>query len=432
MARLPDVSVARGLADFVGADHVLTDPDRCVAYGTDWTRRWSVTPQAVVRPGSTDEVSGVLGWCAARGVGVVPQGGNTGLVGGSVPNRPEQIVLSTLRLTGLEAVDHVSRQVTVGAGATIAAVQAHAGSAGLAYGVDLASRDSATVGGTLATNAGGIRVVAHGDSRAQLVGLQAVLPDGSVVDHLAGLPKDSAGYDLSGLLVGSEGTLGVVTAARLRLVSPLPSGRITSLLGVASVRQAQVAVDQPGVLAAELVVGAAMELVCEVTGLPFPLSGRWPYYVLVETVQPPDLPDGSDAVVDRRLWAYRERLTEAVATLGVVHKLDVAVPGHRLVDLVEGLPAAWAPFQGFVFGHLAEANLHVEIVGAAPDDDAVDERVLRLVAGLGGTISAEHGVGRAKAKWLGLSRSDAEMAAMRGIKTALDPHRIMNPGVLLG
>ena len=225
MARLPDVSLARGLADFVGADHVLTDPDRCVGYGTDWTRRWSVTPQAVVRPGSTDEVSGVLGWCAARGVGVVPQGGNTGLVGGSVPNRREQIVLSTLRLTGLEAVDHVSRQVTVGAGATIAAVQAHAGSAGLAYGVDLASRDSATVGGTLATNAGGIRVVAHGDSRAQLVGLQAVLPDGSVVDHLAGLPKDSAGYDLSGLLVGSEGTLGVVTAARLRLVPPCrPAG----------------------------------------------------------------------------------------------------------------------------------------------------------------------------------------------------------------
>ncbi|HUW16571.1 MAG TPA: FAD-binding oxidoreductase, partial [Actinomycetes bacterium] len=215
------MSLVASLAAVVGADHVLTDPDRCVAFGTDWTRRWSVTPQAVVRPGNTDEVSDVVGWCAAQGVGVVPQGGNTGLVGGSVPNRREQIVLSTQRLTSLDVVDEVSRQVTVGAGVTIAAVQAHAAKAGLAYGVDLASRDSATVGGTLATNAGGVRVVVHGDSRAQLLGLQAVLPDGSVMGHLAGLPKDSAGYDLSGLLVGSEGTLGVITAARLRLVPPL-------------------------------------------------------------------------------------------------------------------------------------------------------------------------------------------------------------------
>jgi FAD/FMN-containing dehydrogenase len=275
-------------------------------------------------------------------------------------------------------------------------------------------------------------VVVHGDSRAQLLGLQAVLPDGSVMDHLAGLPKDSAGYDLSGLLVGSEGTLGVITAARLRLVPPLPVDRTTALLGVASVPDAQALLDQPGVLAAELVAGTSMELVCEVVGLPFPLARRWPFYVLVETAAAPVMASDVDAVVDRRVWAYRERLTEAVATLGVVHKLDVAVPRHRLSELVDRLPDVWAPFDGFVFGHLAEANLHVEIVGAAPDDEDVDARVLGLVAQLGGTISAEHGVGRAKAKWLGLSRSDAELAAMRGIKSALDPLRVMNPGVLLG
>jgi FAD/FMN-containing dehydrogenase len=341
-------------------------------------------------------------------------------------------VLSTAALDAIGHVDLRTRQVTAGAGVTIGALQEHAAAAGLAYGVDLASRDSATVGGTVATNAGGVRVVRHGATREQVLGVEVVLADGTVVEHLAGLPKDSAGYDLSGLMVGSEGTLGVVTAARLRLVAPLPAGRTTVLVGVGSTAAAIGLLGQPDLLAAELVVGPALDLVCAVTGLPFPLAERWPVYVLLETTGPPQLPDGCDAAVDRRVWAYRERQTEAVATLGVVHKLDVGVPVDRLADLVDALPSAWAPYDGYVFGHLAEGNLHVEVVGAAPDDEEVDDRVLRLVASLGGTISAEHGVGVAKTRWLGLSRSDAEVAAMRGIKRALDPDFRMNPGVLLG
>jgi FAD/FMN-containing dehydrogenase len=425
------VSLERSLRQVVGDAHVLTAPDVTAGYGTDWTRRWSVTPRAVVRPGSTDEVAGVVRACADHGVGLVPQGGNTGLVGGSVPSREGLVVVSTTRLDRLGPVARQSRQVTAGAGVRVADLQRHAAAAGLAYGVDLASRDAATVGGTVATNAGGIRVVRHGDTRAQVLGVEAVLADGTVVSDLAGLPKDSAGYDLSGLLVGSEGTLGMVTAARLRLVEPLPVGRTTVLAGLRSVVDALGLLDQPGLLAAEVVVGPAMDLVCSALGLPFPLGARWPVYVLLETVGTPRLAADTDAAVDPRVWQYRERQTEAVATIGIVHKLDVAVPIDRLDELLAALPDAWAPYDGYVFGHLAEGNLHVEVAGAPPDDVEVDGRILRLVASMGGTVSAEHGVGTAKTEWLGLCRSPAQLAAMRRIKDALDPDHRMNPGVLL-
>lgn len=418
------------LVEVVGPTQVVTDPERLVGYGTDWTGRWSVAPRAVARPASTAEVSAVLGVCARHGVGVVPQGGNTGLVGGSVPSREGLLVLTTSRLVGLGPVDPVSRQVTAGAGVTVAALRAHVAAAGLDYGVDLASRDSATVGGTLATNAGGVRVVRHGDTRAQVRGIEAVLADGTVVEHLAGLPKDSAGYDLGSLLVGSEGTLAVITAARLRLVPPLPADRVTCLVGVGSVDEALALLDQEGLLAAELMTGAALDLVCRALTLPFPMPSRGPLFLLLETEHAPRLRDGLDVVVDRRLWTYRERLTEAVATLGTVHKLDVAVPVARLGELLDRLPAAVAPYDSYVFGHVAEGNMHVEVVGAPPDDDGPDERVLRLVAELGGTISAEHGVGSAKARWLALSRSAADIAWMRRVKGALDPDGRLNPGVL--
>ena len=423
--------LAAALAGVVGPQHVITDADRWESYAQDWTRRFSGQPAAVVRPSNTAEVAEVVSVCRRLRAPVVPQGGNTGLVGASTPRGQGMVVLSTRRLSELGPVDVDSRQVTVGAGATVAALQAHARAAQLDYGVDLASRDSATVGGTIATNAGGIRVVRHGDTRAQVVGVEAVLGDGRVISHLHGLPKDSAGYDLSGLLVGSEGTLGVVTRARVRLVDPLPRGRSTVLVGVRDVPAAvRMLRSQPQLLAAEFVVGDAMALVCDVTGLPFPLRSPWPLYVLLETAAELALDGDDDAVVDPRVWAYRERQTEAIATLGVVHKLDVAVPLGRLQDFLTALPETAAPFGVFAFGHLAEGNVHVEIVGAAPDDERPDEAVLRLAASLGGTISAEHGVGTAKARWLSLSRSAAEIDAMRAVKRALDPDGLLNPGVL--
>lgn len=418
------------LEGVVGARQVLVDPDVIASYGRDWTGRWQCSPRVVVRPGNTREVSETLALCADSRTPVVTQGGNTGLVGGSVPTRDGSLVLSTERLIRLDPVDTVTGQVTVGAGVRVAHLQKHAAAVGFAYGVDLASRDSATIGGTIATNAGGVRVVRHGDTRAQVLGVEAVFADGSVMSDLRGLAKDSAGFDIGGLLVGSEGSLAVITAARLRLQPPLPDDRHTALVGVETMDAALSLLRQGEVLAAELIVGAALSLVCRATGLPDPLERQWPFVVLLETAGAPDLPEGADAVVDRRAWAYRERLTEAVSTLGVVHKLDVSLPLTALSNFLSGLSALTDPYDVYVFGHLAEGNLHIEVVGADADDDAVDARVLRAVADLGGSISAEHGVGRAKSAFLPWTRDAAQRAAMGRVKHALDPHGLLNPGVL--
>jgi FAD/FMN-containing dehydrogenase len=425
------VSLERALVDAVGADHVLTDPDLRAPHETDWTRRFSGRARAVVRPGDTGQLAAAVRACAEHGVPVVPQGGNTGLVGGSVPRGDgEQVVLSTRRLATLGPVDRVTREVVAGAGVTIAAVQACARAAGLDYGVDLASRDGATVGGTVATNAGGIRVVRYGPTRAQLRGLEMVQADGSVVRRLDPPPQDNAGYDLPGLVAGSEGTLAVVTAARLRLVARPGPGCVV-LIGCPDVATALALLPADGLRAAELMLAEGVELVRRVAGLPAPLSRDWPVYLLLETDEPPDLPADVDAAVDARLWGYRERHTEAIATLGVPHKLDVSLPLDRLGSFMAALPEAVAPHRMYLFGHLAMGNLHVNVLGADPDDDAVDERVLRLVAAHGGSIAAEHGIGVAKVAWLPLTRSPAEIAAMARIKAAFDPNGLLNPGVLL-
>ena len=437
---VPDELVG-ALRQCLGPEHVLSDPDVCASYGRDWTGRFDVAPLLVVRPGSTDEVADVLRRCSAAGVAVVPQGGRTGLVGGSVPVRAGSVVLSTTRLGELGPVD-AAGQVTVGAGVTIAALAHHVARAGWAYGVDLAARDSATVGGTLATNAGGVRVVLHGDTRAQVLGVTSVLADGSVVSRLAGWPKDSSGYDLSRLFVGSEGTLGVITQARLRLVEPLPDDRATLLVGLPSLRAAVDLASQlrrrPGqLLAAEFVTEAVLRLVCDTGDLPFPLTGRHAIYTLIEvadletTVDVLSVVPTSAVAVDRRLWRYREQAPEALNTLGVVHHLDVGVPLDQLDRLLQRLPDVVAPpARIFTFGHLLEGNVHVEVADTSADD-ATDAAVLQLVADLGGTVSSEHGVGSAKTRWLGLSRTQAEIDTMRRIKLALDPAGTMNPGVVL-
>ena len=421
------------LRTIVGDAHVLTDPDVIRPYAHDWTNRWTGHPLAVVRPSTTEQISAVMRACATTNTPVVAQGGNTGLVAGSVPP-PRAVLLSTTRLASIDSIDRDARQVTAQAGVTIATLQEHARAAGLDYGVDLGSRDSATIGGTVATNAGGIRVVCRGDTRSQVLGVEAVLADGSVTSHLAGLPKDSAGYDLGGLLVGSEGTLAILTKVRVRLCEPLPESRTTLLVGVASIGKALELLEnnrERGLLAAEFMSRSCIELVGEFAQLPDPLAAPWSFYLLLETADSPELPTDADAVLDRRLWAYRERQTDSVSSLGHVHKLDVGVPLHRLAECVAALPGVVTPHQVFVFGHLAEGNLHVEIVGPPYDDDAAEVRVLEYVASLGGTISAEHGVGRAKARHLHLSRDAASLAAMRAIKNALDPQGLLNPGAVL-
>ena len=443
------------LRSAVGAEHVLVDADLTRSYENDWTGRFSGRAGCVVRPSSTAEVSEVLRICNAAGVPVVVQGGNTGLVGGGIPAGGE-VLLSLTRLDALGSVDVAAAQVSAGAGVTLAALQAAARAAGLDFGVDLAARDSATVGGLVATNAGGIRVLRYGSMRAQLLGAEAVLADGSVVSRMAGLAKDGTGYDLVSLLCGSEGTLGVVTAVRLRLV-PRVTARCVALLALSSTESAVELLPGlrdrlPSLSGAELVFADGIALVRKHSGLPAPFESDHPAYLLLECADRVDPTDAlveavssaeglldarvaSDAAGQRALWAYREQHTEAINAEGVPVKLDVSVPLRSLPSLVSALPStvrAVAPDARLVvFGHVHEGNLHVNVLDAGPLDEEVTDAVLRLVASLSGSISSEHGVGRAKVDWLQLSRSETEIAAMRAIKDALDPRGTLNPGVLL-
>jgi FAD/FMN-containing dehydrogenase len=435
------------LAAVIGAGQVLTDPELIAGYTTDWSRRYQGTARCVARPGSTEEVAEVVRICARHRVPIVPQGGNTGLVGASVPSRGG-VVLSARRLRRLDPVDTLAGQVTAGAGVTIAELRGHASAVGLEYGVSLASRESATVGGTIATNAGGIHALRYGSTRAQLAGLEAVLADGRVISRLDGVEADNSGYNLTQLLAGSEGTLAVITAARLRLrpAEPHAATVLTGLDGIeaAAAAQAEIRTRVPGVLAAEYFEAAGLALVLTHTGLPAPRPRPCPSYLLVEVVGPPEqaeqlagIPALADAAValDRAgsaaLWAYRERHTESISAAGIPHKLDIAVPVARLAAFRAALDeTVRAPATAIVFGHIGLGNLHVNVLGPAPGDQSVDEAVLRLAAAHGGTISAEHGIGRAKVPWAGLNRTPEERSAMRAIKTALDPDGLLNPGVL--
>jgi FAD/FMN-containing dehydrogenase len=416
-----------------------------------------------VRPGSVDEVAELVRWARRRRVALVPQGGNTGLVGGGVPLAGE-VVVSLRRLDRVEAVDRDARQVTAGAGATIEAVQAAAAAAGLRYAVDFGARATATVGGSIATNAGGVNVVRHGGTREQVLGVEAVLGDGSVVRDLTGLVKDNTGYHLASLLCGSEGTLGIVTAARLRLVS-LHAHRATALVAFATVADAVAAVGSwrsriDDLDAIELVLGPGVELVCSAFDVRPPFASTWPAMVLVEASAHDDPVESLAAVVGdtpgvvdvavaaddagrRRLWRFREEHTLAIATLGVPYKFDVTVPISRLAEFVAEVPSRIAAVSPDVttwqFGHAGDGNIHVNVTGcasseqpeAAAEEHALEAAVYGYVTGLGGSISAEHGIGTAKAPWLHLHRSPAEISAMRAIKAALDPDSVLNPNVLL-
>jgi len=472
MAVTPSHSAGTRPGDLVGAlravvgpAHVLDDPETRAAYETDWTRRFTGVSRLVVRPASTSEVAAVMAACAATGSTVIVQGGNTGLVGGAVPGPARvhdsdpsaaPVLLSTVRLDHAGPVDTAASQLTVGAGVTLARVQAMAAASGLVFPVDLAARDSATVGGMVATNAGGLHVLRYGSMRAQVLGVEAVLADGTVVSRLTGLIKDNTGYDLSQLLIGSEGTLAVVTAVRLKLV-PAHEEKVVALLGLDSTADALRVVDAArrgaeGLQAAEVFYQDGLQMVREHGGLGAPLGQDRPVYLLLEcaALSDPseslfgvlaalDLDDRATAVAAdpagmARLWAYRERHTEAVSAAGIPHKLDVTLPQARLAEFeaaVRRVVEAVAPGSRTVlFGHLGDGNVHVNVVGPPPEDERLDEAVLELVASMGGSISAEHGIGRAKAAWLHLSRSPAELSVMRSLKAALDPDRRLNPGVL--
>jgi len=461
-----DRQLLSDLEDALGRRRVLTDPEVCAGYTRDWTGRYVGSAAAVVRPERVEQVQAVVEVAARHGAALICQGGNTGLVGGSVP-RPAgaldqpQIVCGMSGMCAVEDVDPAGRLLCAGAGVTLSAAQAAAGRAGFHLGIDLSSRGSATLGGMAATNAGGMQMLRFGGMRARVAGIEAVLADGSIVSRLSGLAKDNVGWDPAALFVGSEGTLAVITRVMVRL-EPLPAHRVTALVALASVDAALELLAGPvaalpSLEAAELTLEDGMRLVAGEFDLPPPVglesgaAGRggraWltleaagPYDPTAELAAAVDHPFvlgaavASDANGRARLWAYRERHTEAVSRLGVPHKLDVSVTRSRLGELVGLLPervAAAAPGARLVmWGHAADGNVHVNVVGPPPDDDGVDDAVLRLVAELGGSISAEHGVGVARRRWLRLVRSEGDLQLMARVKAALDPGGMLNPGVL--
>jgi FAD/FMN-containing dehydrogenase len=451
-----ELAVLDDLRSVVGDAHVLTDAASRAPHEVDWTGRFRGSTPAVVRPGSTAEVAAIVHLCRRERVAIVPQGGNTGMVGGGVPLAGE-VVVDLRRLDHIGPVDVAARQVTVGAGVTIEALQHAAAAAGLRYAVDFGSRGTATVGGSIATNAGGINVIRHGSTRQQVVGIEAVLGTGDVISRLSGLEKDNTGYHLPSLLCGSEGTLGIITAARLRLVST-HEHRVTALVGFGSVDDAVGAVaawraSLDSFDAIEIMLADGVAMVCRAFELASPLAQRWTAVVLVEASAHDDptvavaaaiaaTPEAGEVAVATddsqraALWRLREDHTLAIATIGVPHKFDVTLPISRLGRFMADVPGVVAEVEPaartWQFGHVGDGNIHVNVTGATGDDDVLDEHVYRFVVACGGCISAEHGIGTAKARWLHLDRSAAEIGAMRALKRALDPDGVLNPNAVTG
>ena len=480
--RVLPAALLREFAAVVGGAHVLTG-DATAGFTVDWTGGFTGRSPAVLRPRDTEQVAALLALCSGAGVAVVPQGGNTGLAGGGVPLHGE-VVLSLARLDRLGPVDADAGQVSAGAGVSLQRVAD--ADPGLDLGVLIASRGSATVGGAVATNAGGLRVLRHGPMRAQLRGIEAVLSDGTVLSHMAGLVKDNTGYDYPSVLAGSEGTLAVITAARLQLV-PRITDPVTVIIGVDGPGEAHLlarraVAEAGGLVSAEYFTRAGLDLLAEHAGLAPPLRPPAPACLLLEAAGPGaaeelaavagDRPAavGTGAAERARLWAYRERHPEAAGFVGVPLKLDVSVPAAQWVRLAAGVagvvretdPGALV----ITYGHVADGNLHVNVVpsaglagaaggpaegprrigsrnadstraalqaegaGASTADGRHEDAVFSFVASLGGSISAEHGIGALKARWLPLVRSDAERALFARVRAAFDPAGILNPYVL--
>jgi len=448
------------LADIVGAGNVLTAPEDVKPYLTDARRLYTGHAEFVVRPGSTAEVSRLVALCAAEDMAIVPQGGNTGLSGGSVPiGARRELVLSLSRLNRIRELDALNDTITVEAGCVLATVQQAAEGAGRFFPLSLGAEGSCQIGGNLSTNAGGVNVLRYGMAREQVLGIEVVLPDGRVWDGLRALRKDNTGYDLKQIFLGAEGTLGIITAAVLRL-RPRPTANVTAFIGVDTPRRAvELLAALRGRLgerlsAFELISRPSLEAVLSHLRDKDPLPAPHPWYVLTEIADGGETTllheqveqalagaaeDGllRDATLAqsvtqaRGLWKLRESIPEA-QFVNVKHDISVAVSKiPELVDrLAVALRARFPDVYPYVFGHVGDGNLHYNVgpEKMVKERPAVNRIVYDVVAGLGGSISAEHGLGQLKREEIRRHKSALELELMAALKRTLDPKGIMNPG----
>ena len=457
------------LQELLGEGHVLTAADDVAPFCTDWRGRYTGSALGVALPGSTEEVAAVVRACAAAGTAIVPQGGNTGLCGGATPVGGE-LVVGLRRLNRIRAVDADNNSITVEAGCTLQAVQEAALEADRLFPLSLAAEGSATIGGNLSTNAGGVQVLRYGNARELTLGVEVVLADGRIWNGLRGLRKDNTGYDLKHLFIGAEGTLGLITAATLKLF-PRPRTHATAWVALpdpaAAVRLLGHLRDAAGdnVTAFEIVGRAALDLVLKhIPNARDPLAGKPAWQLLIELSGARDdlgvtleqaLQSAAEAgVIDdavlaaseaqtAALWALRENVSEAQKIEGVSIKHDIAVPVSRIAEFIAradaALRAAFPQVRIVCFGHIGDGNLHYNQSRSDAQSNAdfiaqtesVNRIVHDLVHELGGSISAEHGLGQLKREEVLRYKSGTEMDLMRAVKQALDPRGLMNPGKLL-
>jgi len=469
---MPESRLLRMLADVVGVDQVLTASADLAPYLVDWRGRYRGSARCVVRPADTAAVAGVVRACGAVRVPIVPQGGNTSLCGAATPPADGgAVVVSLSRLDRLRAIDPANNTMTVEAGCILARLHAAAAAAGRLFPLSLAAEGSCQIGGNLSTNAGGVQVLRYGNTRELTLGLEVVLPNGEVWDGLHGLRKDNTGYDLKHLFIGAEGTLGIITAAVLKLFPLLPA-RATAWLAIASpalairlLARLQASFDA-ALTACELVSEVALDLVRQhlpSTQAAVPAS-RWHLLIeltsggeesalretlavcLAQAIEAGELGDAVLAQSDeqaRQVWRLRENIGEAQRIDGPSIKHDVSLPISLLPEFIDRADAALnAAFPGIrivTFGHIGDGNLHYNQSYPRAGDNAdfiarqgvVNRIVHDLVHALGGSISAEHGIGQLKRDELLRYKSPVEIEMMRAVKRALDPLALMNPGKVL-
>jgi FAD/FMN-containing dehydrogenase len=457
----------------VGRAGYLDDPADVAPYCTSWRDNWVGRVPLVLKPQSTPEVAAIVQICAEHGIAIVPQGGNTGLTGAAQPHDDmSEVILSASRLKRVRAIDTVNDTITVEAGVVLKEIQTAADRADRLFPLSLGAEGSCQIGGNISTNAGGVQVLRYGNMRNLVLGLEVVLPDGSIWNGLRGLRKDNTGYDMKQLFIGAEGTLGIVTAAVLRLF-PKPTASETAWIAVESPAAAVALLGLvrarlgDAVSAFELIRRSLVDfLLAGVPGHEDPMRAVHPWYVLMDVTSqgPPGslhgplaeaLAAGQEAGLVRdatiaasgaqaaKLWKIRESLPEAVISAGGAIPHDISVPLSRIPEFIAradaAVAAAYPGIRLCAFGHVGDGNMHYNPVRPldwdTPRFRAERERINRIVhdivVDLGGSISAEHGIGRARLAELEYYKEPAELAMMRAVKRALDPKGIMNPGTVV-